>query len=252
MIVTIMVGVLVFVNIFFLIAILRKNFAVIDIGWGLGFILISLIAYMYHPNSFRNAFLLMLVTIWGLRLAIYIFGRSRGKPEDHRYAKFRQEWQPHPNLHAWLKVFIFQGLLMVIVTLPVTVSMAQEAQAMSWLNYLGLKIWFIGFILEVYSDHYLNRWKSKPENKGKICTTGPWRLCRFPNYFGEVIIWYGVYLIAFDLNSAWTIIGPITINLLILKVTGIPLLEKYYEDRADYQEYAKRVPRFIPFIKPSK
>lgn len=249
MVENIIIAVFVFVNIFFIMAVVKKNFALIDIGWGLGFILISLIAYLHHPVSIKNAFLLMVVTIWGLRLALYIFGRGRGKPEDFRYAKLRRAWQPHPNLHAWIKVFIFQGILMMIVTLPVTVGISQEMKSLSIINIIGLVIWFLGFALEVYADHYLNWWKSRPDNKGKICTSGPWKLCRFPNYFGEVLLWYGVYLLAFEVNIAWTIIGPLTINLLILKVTGVPLLEAHYKDRPAYLEYAKKVPRFIPFTK---
>lgn len=249
MVSSIIISVLIFVNIFFLIAVARKNFAVIDIGWGLGFILISLIAYLHHPLSFKNAVLLLAVVFWGTRLALYIFNRGRGKGEDHRYAKFREEWQPYPNLQAWIKVFMFQGILMMVVTLPVTVGMTFESKNMSFINYLGVYLWIGGFTFEVMSDHYLNWWKTQPENKGKICTTGPWRYSRFPNYFGEISLWYGVYLMAFEPKSWWTIIGPITINFLIVKVTGIPLLEKHYANRSEYQEYAKRVPRLIPFTK---
>lgn len=249
MISSIIISILIFVHIFFLFAVVRKNFAVIDIAWGLGFILISLIAYLHHPLSFKNAVLLLAVFFWGTRLALYIFARSRGKPEDHRYAKFRQEWRPHPNLQAWIKVFLFQGVLMMIVTLPVSAGMALESRNLSVINYVGIFIWLSGFAFEVMSDHYLNWWKAQPENKGKICTSGPWKYSRFPNYFGEISLWYGMYLIAFEPKIWWTIIGPVTINFMIVKVTGIPLLEKHYEGRPEYQEYAKRVPRLIPFTK---
>ncbi len=222
----------------------------IDIGWGLGFVVIALVSYMHHPISFKNALLLMVVAIWGLRLAFYIFGRSRGKPEDPRYTKFRHEWRPRRNLQAYFKVFLFQGLLMMIVSLPVSVGMAQNSQHISILNWSGLVIWIVGLSFEVWSDYYLHWWKTQPQNKGQICTTGPWKYCRFPNYFGEVLLWYGVYLLSFEYASAWTIIGPVTINFFILKVTGVPLLEERYKDRQDYAEYAKRVPRIIPFLKP--
>ena len=250
MVFDIIIAVLIFVNIFFILALVRKNFAVIDIGWGLGFILIALISYMHHPVSYKNVLLLMVVTIWGLRLGLYIFSRSRGKAEDHRYAKLRVEWHPSPNFQAWMKVFMLQGILMMIVTLPVSAGMAIESKDITFINCVGIVVWLFGFSFEVSADHYLNWWKTKPEHKGKICITGPWKLCRFPNYFGEVSLWYGVYLIAFDPQIWWTIIGPVTINFLILKVTGVPMLEAYYKDRAEYKEYAARVPRFIPFTKP--
>lgn len=248
MVSSIIISVLIFVNIFFLLAVIRKNFSIIDIGWGLGFILIALVSYMHHPLSFKSAVLLMVVVVWGTRLALDIFTRSRGKPEDHRYAKFRQEWEPHANLQAWIKVFMFQGILMMIVTLPVSAGIALESKTFGVINYLGILVWAFGFIFEVISDHYLNWWKAQPENKGKICTTGPWKYTRFPNYFGEVLSWYGVFLIAFELPIFWTIIGPITINFMILKVTGVPLLEEHYKNRPEYQEYAARTSRFIPFF----
>lgn len=249
MILNIIISVIAFVNIFFLVAVIRKNFAIMDIAWGLGFILIAMISYLHYPISFKNAVLLMVTVTWGLRLAMYIFRRGKGKPEDRRYANLREEWKPHENIQAWIKVFMFQGVLMMIVSLPISAGMALESKNFSVINYIGLLIWLTGFSLEVVSDHYLAWWKLQEKNKGKICTEGPWRLCRFPNYFGEVLLWYGVYLLAFEVSIFWTIIGPITINFLILKVTGVPLLEEHYKNREDYKEYASRVPRFIPFTK---
>jgi steroid 5-alpha reductase family enzyme len=250
MVLSIIISVLIFVHIFFLIALIRKNFAVIDIGWGLGIILVSLVAYLHQTPSFRNALLLLMVSIWGLRLALYIFSRSRGKGEDPRYTKFREAWRPHSNLQAYLKVFIFQGFLMMIVSLPVSSGMASGFKEISFINWIGVFIWIVGFSLEVWSDQYLNDWKADPSNKGKICTTGPWRFCRFPNYFGEVLLWYGIYLASFSLQNSWSIIGVFAINFLILKVTGVPLLEEKYLKREDYREYSTRVPKFIPFTRP--
>ncbi len=248
MVSTIIISVLIFVNIFFLLAVVRKNFSIIDIGWGLGFILIASVSFLKFAPTMKNAVMLMVVLAWGTRLALYIFLRSRGKPEDHRYAKFREEWRPHPNLHAYFKVFIFQGILMMIVTLPVSVGMSLEKIHMSALNIFGAIVWMTGFTLEIISDNYLNWWKTLPTNKGKICTSGPWTLCRFPNYFGEVLSWYGVYLIAFEPSIWWTIVGPMTINFMIVKVTGVPLLEAHYKNRPEYAQYASQVPRFIPFF----
>lgn len=246
---SIIISILLFVHIFFLLAVLRKNFSIIDIGWGLGCFLCVVVAYLYNDSTTKNLLLLTVVGIWGVRLASYILVRSWGKGEDPRYTKFREEWKPNSNLQAYLKVFLFQGLLMMVVTLPATASIANPSD-LSFLNFFGLGVWVTGFILEVYSDSHLNSWKSNPNNKGKICNTGPWKLCRFPNYFGEVLLWYGVFLIGFSLETSWSVIGAIAINFLIYKVTGVPLLEEKYMKRADYQEYAKRVPKFIPFTKP--
>lgn len=245
----IIIAVLIFIHIFFFIALVKQNFSVIDAGWGLGFILISLLSYVSNPLNSKNALLLTLVSIWGLRLSLYIFNRSRGKGEDPRYAKLREEWKPHPNLQAYFKVFLFQGLLMLLVSVPVWVAMRTDEHKITILNWIGLSIWLTGFIFEVWADNYLRWWKAQPQNAGKVCMTGPWSLCRFPNYFGEVLLWYGIYIFSFEAQTFWTIIGPVTIHFLILKVTGVPPLEEKYLKREDYQEYSKRVPRFIPFLK---
>lgn len=249
MVSTIIISVLVFVHIFFLLALVRKNFSIIDIGWGLGCLLCVLVAYLHNDSSVKNLMLLTIVGLWGVRLASYILVRSWGKGEDPRYTKFREEWKPNSNLQAYLKVFLFQGFLMGVVTLPATASMAKSSE-LTLINYIGLLVWVIGFGLEIYSDSFLSNWKSDPKNKGKICTSGPWKLSRFPNYFGEVLLWYGVYLTGFSPETSWSIIGAIAINILIYKVTGVPLLEEKYMKRPDYQEYARRVPKFIPFTKP--
>lgn len=246
----IILSVMVLIHIFFILGVLRKKFDIIDIGWALGFILIALMSYLHHPLSFKNVLILLAVSIWGMRLALYIFGRGRGKPEDHRYAKFRESWKPHENLQAYLKVFLFQGLLMLIVTLPVSMGISLEVKTLSVINWIGFVIWIIGLTFESWADYYLLWFKKKPENAGKICMSGPWKLCRFPNYFGEVLLWYGMYLLCFEVSIFWTIIGPITLNYLILKVTGVPLLEEHYKNRISYEEYSKRVPRFIPLTKP--
>lgn len=250
MFLTIFISLLIFIHFFFLVGVLKKNYAVIDIGWGLGFILIAMITYFHHPLSIRNALTLFLVTLWGLRLASYLFKRNHGLPEDYRYAEFRKEWGAKANLHAYLKVYLFQGLLMFIISLPIMFGMKQELNEMTILNRAGAIIWVIGLSIEIWADNYLAWFKKRPENKGKICTSGPWRFSRFPNYFGEVLLWYGIYLLNFSPATSWTIIGPITINFLILKVTGVPFLEKKYSQREDYREYSKRVPRFVPFTKP--
>lgn len=246
----IIIAVLGLVHIFFLIALLRKNFAVMDICWGLGFIVIALVAYMHHPVSVKSAILLAVIAIWGVRLASYIFIRSLGRPEDPRYTKFRHEWRPHENLQAYLKVFLFQGFLMLVVSLPVTSSMALEPKTITWVNWIGLGLWGIGLGFESWADAYLVWWKAQAAHKGKICTTGPWALCRFPNYFGEVLLWYGIYFLSLEISNAWSVIGPVTINFMIYKVTGVPLLENKYREREDYLEYCSRVPKFVPFTKP--
>lgn len=249
----IIVAVFVFMNIFFFLALIKKKFSVVDIAWGLGFVLIAFISYFEHPLSTKNALLLLTTSAWGLRLGLYILVRSKGAPEDPRYTKLRNEWKPNENLQAYLKVFLLQGFLMCIVSLPVSIGMIQSDRELEWYNYLGLIIWILGFSLEVWSDLHLANFKKKPENKGKLCTTGPWKISRYPNYLGEISLWYGVYFIALGHLSWWTIVGPVVINLMILKVSGIPPQEEreIERKRPEYADYARRVPRLLPFKTPN-
>lgn len=249
MITSVVLAVLILMHVYFLLAVAKKNFGLVDVAWGQGFILITLVSYFYHFNSPKNAVLLLLVLLWGLRLSLHLLTRNWSAPEDHRYQDLRREWEPHPNLHAYLKVFLFQGFLMLVISLPLTASMPRVEELTS-LNYFGIGIFFFGWLFESYADWYLKRFKKNPSNKGKICTEGPWKLCRFPNYFGEITLWYGIYLAAVTPSTWWTIVGPVTINLFILKVSGVPLLEKKYQGRPEYEAYASRTPRLIPFTSP--
>ncbi len=252
MVLSIILSVFALMNFFFLLAVWKKNFGLVDIAWGQGFILIALVSYFYHFNSVKNAVILFLVLLWGLRLSLYLLSRNWKAPEDHRYQDMRAEWGAHPNLHAYFKVFILQGVLMLLISLPITAGMERAEPELSLLNTLGVFIWISGWLFESYSDRYLKKYKANPANKGTICMSGPWSISRFPNYFGEITLWYGIYLAAFTTSSWWTIIGPLTINFFILKVSGVPLLEKKYQKRPEYLEYANRVPRLIPFTRPKK
>ncbi len=247
MLLKIIAAVFIFVNAFFLVSLIKKKFSVIDIAWGLGFILISMISYFHYPLSMKNAIMLLAVTVWGLRLALHIFVRSRGEGEDPRYTKLREEWQPHPNVHAYFKVFILQGIMMCVVSLPIWVGMIQEDKELSAVNVAGLILWGLGFVLETWSDAYLNWFKKQPDNKGKQCMSGPWKICRYPNYLGEISLWYGIYFLSLGSQNWWTIIGPGVINFLIVKFSGIPPQEERNFKKPGYAEYASRVPRLLPF-----
>ncbi len=252
MILSVLIAVMALMHFYFLLAVMKKNFGLVDIAWGQGFIVIALVSYFYHFNSIKNAVVLGLVLCWGLRLSLYLLSRNWKAPEDHRYLEMRASWGAHPNLHAYFKVFLLQGMLMLLISLPITAGMEKADQSLSLINKIGVAIFFFGWIFESYADRYLKKYKANPANKGIICMTGPWSLCRFPNYFGEITLWYGIYLAAFNPSTWWSILGPLTINFFILKVSGVPLLEKKYIQRKEYLDYAARVPRLIPFTPPNK
>lgn len=241
--------VLVYVHFYYFSALILRNFGVMDIAWGSGFILVAVVSYFQAPLGMKNALLLLTTAIWGIRLSLHIIRRNIGAPEDPRYAELRRDWGRHANREAYFKIFLFQGILLLLVSLPVSQGMGTDMRPWNW---IGLFIWLVGFTFESYADAFLKRYKADPANKGKICMSGPWTLCRFPNYFGEILLWYGVWLLALTSANAWTLLGPVLLNILILKLTGIPMLEKKYRQRPEYLNYSSRVPRLVPFTRPRR
>jgi len=219
-----------------------------DVAWGLGFNLaaaVSLLAGNVYPS--RGLLISTLVLIWGLRLALHIHTRNRGRGEDPRYRKWREEWGRWFVLRSFLQVFMLQGILLLLVAVPVVFVNQAPPAPLGWLDLLGFAVWLYGFGFEAVGDWQLLKFVRDPTKKGKLMTSGLWRYTRHPNYFGEVTLWWGIWLMALALPGGWmTIIGPLTITFLILKVSGIPMLEKPYEDRADFQEYKRRTSAFFP------
>lgn len=246
----IILSILLLCHLFFFIAYKTNKFSVMDIAWGLGFVLVAIISYLQNFPSWPKLLLLGMVSAWGLRLAFYIYTRSKGKGEDPRYQKYKDQWGTNFLKEGYLKIFMAQGLMMFVISLPVQLGMSRDMDRFGKFQILGFILWLIGFALEIWSDTHLNNFKKDPSNKGKLCMDGPWRIVRFPNYLGEMLLWWGVYLYIVNFWTAWTIIGPIAIMMSLLKVTGIPLIEKKYMERAEYRDYAARVSRLVPFLKP--
>jgi steroid 5-alpha reductase family enzyme len=232
----------------FIAARIRGRNDIADVAWGLGFILVAVVSMIAgHVFSLRALLVSTLVLIWGLRLALHIHSRNRGKGEDPRYRKWREEWGKWFVLRSFLQVFMLQGILLLLVAVPIIFTNTAPATPLGWLDFLGLAVWLYGFCFEAVGDRQLLKFIRNPANKGTLMTSGLWRYSRHPNYFGEVTLWWGIWLMTLALPGGWlTIIGPLTITFLILKVSGIPMLEKPYEDRADFQEYKLRTSAFFP------
>jgi steroid 5-alpha reductase family enzyme len=238
----------VYMTIWFLISLLKKRNDVADIAWGPGFIVVAFTGLIIASNfSHRSLIVSSLILIWGLRLASHIGNRHVGKPEDARYAKWRKEWGKTFLIRSFLQVFILQGILLIIVALPIIKINASLPSPLTVLDVFGLCIWLFGFSFETVSDWQLARFLKLPSGRGKIMTSGLWRYSRHPNYFGEVTLWWGIYIIALSVPNGWmSIIGPLTITFLILKVSGIPMLEEGFRDNPDFQQYKQRTSAFIP------
>lgn len=238
---------LVYMTGWFILAIVKKRNDVADIAWGLGFVLLAWSAMVIAQPSLRGLMVNILVTVWGGRLAWHIGQRNKNKPEDYRYAAWRKEWGKLFYLRSFIQVYLLQGLFLFLIVQPVLFIHNSTNQVLTLLDGVGLAIWVIGFYFESVGDKQLKDFISNPANKGKLIETGLWRYSRHPNYFGEVTQWWGLFIVALSLPGAvLTIIGPLTITTLILFVSGIPLLEKKYAGRADFEEYKKRTSVFIP------
>ena len=237
-----------------IIAILKRDNGVIDIAYGGAFILTAwLLFFLWSTQSDRQLILVACVTVWGLRLTIRIFRRHFGKPEDFRYAKWREEWTEKGMLYfflrSFLQIFLLQGLVVLIVALPLLVAFSSTQLPMTWLNWLGFFIWGIGFFFEVVGDWQLDRFVGKPENKGKLMVTGLWKYTRHPNYFGEATMWWGLFLVVYGLSiSALTLASPLLITFLLTKVSGIPMLEKHWAGRSDWEVYKAKTSTFFPWF----
>jgi steroid 5-alpha reductase family enzyme len=234
-------------------SLLLRNSSIVDIFWGAGFMLTSWVYFALTPDGYlgRRLLISLLVTIWGLRLALYILWRNWGKPEDFRYQKWRAEAGVKWWWLSFFKVFLLQGALMWIISAPLLAAQISSTPArLTSLDFLAVLVWAIGFFFEALGDLQLARFKANPTNKGQVMNTGVWRYTRHPNYFGDATQWWAYYLIAASASGGfWTIFSPIIMTTLLLRVSGVALLEKSLtEARPAYKEYIETTSAFIPWL----
>lgn len=238
----------VYMSLWFVISLVKKRNDVADVAWGLGFTLFAWISFFLSDDSgLRGLIVNILVSIWGLRLAWHIYSRNKGKTEDYRYLAWRKEWSKWFYFRSYFQVYILQGIFLFLIILPVLFINKNIGHAISILDIAGVLVWIIGFYFEAVGDAQLAKFIKNRANKGKLMQSGLWSYTRHPNYFGEVTQWWGIWLIALNVPNGWLgVIGPLTITILILKVSGIPLLEKKMEENPEFAEYKKRTSKFIP------
>jgi steroid 5-alpha reductase family enzyme len=246
--------ILIYFLVMFVIAQAIRNNSIVDMAWGPGFVLVTLFAYFSSDRlTMRGTVALILITIWGVRLAYHIVKRNWGKPEDFRYANWRKEWGKWVIPRAFFQVFMLQGIFMFVVVLPVLLIQSSNMPGFGILEAVGVFVWLAGFFFESVGDRQMREFKSDPGNKGKIIETGLWKYTRHPNYFGEATMWWGLWLIAIPVPYGFLgIISPITITFLLLFVSGVPMLEKKYRGRPDFEAYASRTNAFFPWFPKKK
>lgn len=235
-----------------LVSLRYNNVTVVDSLWGVGFIVIAWISLILGSTGTPRGWLLaVLTTIWGLRLTIYISWRNWGKGEDPRYGSWRRRHRERFRLVSLYKVFGLQALFMWVIALCLQFGiLAPKPTKLIWLDALGLAIWAVGFLFETIGDWQLARFKSDPENRGKVMDRGLWAYTRHPNYFGEVLVWWGIYVIVLSIPGAWwTLISPAVITLVLLKMTGVVLTEKtILATRPHYRDYMEKTSAFLPWF----
>jgi steroid 5-alpha reductase family enzyme len=242
--------VFIYMSAVFLLALARRNNGIVDVAWGPGFILVSAVVFLtFGHGRARQWLALALVLTWGGRLARHIFRRNRGREEDFRYAAWRRQWGEFFVIRSFFQIFMLQGLLLLLVVAPVLLILGQEQPPLNWLDGLGALAWQAGFLFETIGDRQLAAFIRDPAHRGQLMTRGLWRYTRHPNYFGEAAMWWGLGILALSAPHGWLgLTGPAVITFLLLFVSGVPLLEKKYRGRLDWEEYKKRTSKFLPWF----
>jgi len=232
----------------FIVGQVLKNNSIVDIFWGLGFVIPAWFTYfIYSDQTLVSTLVTLMVTLWGLRLSYHIGKRNIGKPEDFRYVNFRKQWGSRfVYIKAFFHVYILQMVMLLLIASAFLNINLNPRESLGWLDGLGILVWMVGFAFEVIGDHQLKVFV-KTKKKGEIFTGGLYKYSRHPNYFGEALLWWGIYLVNLSTaNGVWMIISPLTITILVRFVSGVPMLEKHYKDNLAFQTYAEKTSIFIP------
>jgi len=231
------------------VSVLRRDVSIVDSLWSL-LILLSLLVYAGTSGAPRDWLVVGLVAVWALRLSIHISVRNHGQPEDRRYQQIRRNNEPHFWLKSLYIVFLLQGFLAWVISLPALAAVGGQASPgplTSLLTGAGMLLWFVGMFFETVGDWQLARFQRSRVAAGDVLDTGLWRYTRHPNYFGEALLWWGIWLIAAAAGAWWSVVGPLLLTFLLLRVSGVSLLEKdIAERRPAYREYVRRTNAFIP------
>lgn len=236
-----------YMTFWFILSTLKKDNSLVDIAWGLGFVLLAWVSFFSSEQTNARSLLVSgLVTIWGIRLSWHI--AHRHKKEDPRYRAFRESWGMFFLVRSFLQIFMLQGALMLIIASSFIWVNTHSNPALTYLDFIGLSIWLMGFLCEALSDYQLARFLATRTDSASVMSSGLWRYSRHPNYFGEALLWWGIYVIALSVHgSFWTIISPITITLLVRFISGVPLLEKMFADNKAFQLYKTQTNIFFPW-----
>jgi len=245
-------AVLLFVLAGWLLSLVRRDVSHVDVQWGLGFVLVAALGALFGAGAPQRRWLVLaLVAVWGARLALHIHARNHGKPEDYRYAAMRERHGERFPRVSLATVFLLQGALLLWIALPLAAAQsAPSPAALGPLDLAGALVWLVGFLFEAVGDLQLARFRADPANRGRVMDRGLWRYTRHPNYFGDATLWWGLWLIACATpDGVWTIGSPLVMTLLLLRVSGVALLERgLVETKPGYRDYVARTNAFVPWF----
>lgn len=247
--VSIALAALFFMTVVFFIAQKKQRLDVVDAAWGMVFIVIGGWSFWLGKHGALQALATALVVIWGMRLSFYISQRiDRSPEEDLRYVAMRQAWRGNVAINAYIRIFVTQTILALIISGSVIFINLASVTDVGIFAISGAVLWLIGFLFELIGDAQLRRHLANPLTKGKLMASGLWRYTRHPNYFGEALQWWGVFVVALSVPFGWlTIFAPLTITVLLLFISGVPLTEKRLEGRPGWAAYKKRTSVFVPW-----
>ncbi len=240
-------AILVYVTVVWIISLLKKDAGIMDIFWGLGFLIAG---YFYLAADYSSALqprlLYLLVALWGLRLSVHIGVRNLGEPEDARYANWRAQYGEKWWWISYLRVFILQGVVMWVVSIPLLTGL-QDKSSLTPIDYVGIGLFVTGFLFEAIGDWQLRSFKKNEGSKGKVLNSGLWKYTRHPNYFGEAVLWWGFSLIAVEMSTLWILISPAIMTWLLMKVSGVKMLDELLlKTKPHYAAYIQNTNAFFP------
>lgn len=230
-----------------LLSVQRNDVSFVDSLWSLFFLAAAgVFAFAEETLSLRGALVLTLVTIWSLRLSVYITSRNWGEPEDYRYQTIRANNEPGFAFKSLYIVFGLQGVLAWFVAMPLLPAITSDVP-LNALDLAAALLWITGFVFEAGGDYQLATFKANKESRGRVLNTGLWRYTRHPNYFGDFCIWWSFYLFAVASGGWWSIASPLLMSILLLKVSGVAMLENTITDRRPgYADYIRNTNAFFP------
>lgn len=245
-----LIMIITYMSIWFGIAHYKKNNSVADMAWGLGFICVAYFCLWYTRNvNIRTGIITFFITLWGARLFLHLKSRIWNKKEDKRYTELTQKWGNKLYAYSFIYIFMLQGFLLSIISIPIIFIATGPTVLLNVFDVCATGTWLFGFLFESISDYQLKQFLNNPNNHGRIMKTGLWKYTRHPNYFGETVMWWSIWIFTLALPGGWlTIISPILITYLLVFVSGVPLAEKQLSAHPDFQAYKNTTNVFFPWI----